>query len=45
MTFRGRTNEVSTMRDLFGQLAEGVTVDEYLEDFPTAGREQIVRGI
>ena len=31
------------MRDLFGQLAEGVTVDEYLSGFPTAGREQVIK--
>ena len=31
------------MRDLFGQLAEGVTVEEYLLDFPSAGREQVIQ--
>ena len=33
------------MRDLFGQLAEGVTLEEYLLDFPTAGREQVIKTI
>ena len=33
------------IRRLFDQLADGVTVDEYLQGFPTAGREQVVRAI
>ena len=32
------------MRDLFEQLADGVT-EEYLLDFPTAGREQVIKTI
>ena len=28
---------------LFGKLAEGVTIDEFLADFPTAGREQVIQ--
>ena len=31
------------MRDLFGQIAEGGTVDDYLENFPSAGREQVIQ--
>ena len=28
---------------LFGELAEGVTIDEFLAEFPTAGREQLIQ--
>ena len=33
------------MRDLFAHLAEGVTVEDYLLGFPSAGREQVVKTI
>ena len=33
------------IRDLFGQPAEGVTLDEYLCGFPTVEREQSVRAL
>ena len=28
---------------LFGKLAEGVTIDEFLVNFPTVGREQLIQ--
>ena len=28
---------------LFGELAEGVTIDEFLANFPKAGREQVIQ--
>lgn len=49
---RGRVSGMPVFRGsrvpvwyLFSQLAEGVTIDEFLEDFPTAGREQVVKAL
>ena len=32
-------------RRMFDHVASGVTLDEYLEDFPSAGREQVIRAL
>ena len=49
---RGRVSGIPVFRGsrvparfLFGHLADGVTVDEYLLDYPTAERDQAVRAI
>lgn len=33
------------LRKMFDHLADGGTVDDYLEAFPTAGREQVVKAL
>ena len=38
-----RKCRVFMMWYLFGKLAEGVTIDEFIADFSTAGREQAIQ--